>query len=238
MFGRRLIVAHHRPVKKPLLVLTVVALMVLVAFLAYVYGTASLSIKYGAARTDREQLAAQVRTVESENRALRERVAVLERAGQIDRKAYQDVEQHLLALQMQTFALKEEVAFYQAIVSATRQPGFHIQSFAVKHDPDSDGYRYQLVLTHDLKNDKVISGTVTVSVAGEHRGQSRELLSAELSPDSDRGIVFRFKHFQRVEGRIVLPEGFSPHSVTVHVVGADEDELVAERTFNWPQPLS
>ena len=236
MFDRKLVVAHHRPVRKPLLLLTAIALMVLVAFFAYVYGTATLSIKYGAVRSERDKLAEQNRLGEADNAALRERVTLLERAGLIDRKAYQDVDKHLLALQMERFALKEEVAFYQSIVSSTRQTGFHIQSFDVKRDREQAGYHYQLVLTHDLKNDKVISVAVAVSVSGEQHGRSRELLSHELASGSDRGIVFRFKHFQRVDGRFSLPEGFSPHSVTVYVTGADEEEMVAERTFSWPQP--
>jgi len=236
VFGRKLVVTHHRPVRRPLLLLTAFALTVIVAFFAYVYGTATLSIRYGAVRTERDVLAEQSRVVEAENAELRERVAVLERASQIDRRAYEDVDKHLLALQMETFALKEEVAFYQGIVSSSMQTGFHIQSFDVKHDTEQDGYWYQLVLTHDLKNDKVISGMVTVSVSGEQHGRSRELHAQDLWPGSDHGIVFRFKHFQRVEGRFVLPDGFSPHSVTIHVIGTDEQELTAERTFSWPQP--
>ena len=238
MFGSKLIVKHHRPVGKPLLLLTFAALLVLVAFLAYVYGTATLSIKYASARKAKDEATVRIAELQAENKALAERVTLLERASQVDRQAYEDVDDHLRALQMEIFALKEEVAFYRGIVSSTRKTGFNIQSFEVRPDAEQSGYHYQLVLTNDMHNDQVISGTVTVLVSGEQNGRSRELSSEDLWPDTNHGIVFRLKHFQKVEGRFVLPDGFAPHSVTIHVVGADDDGLVAERTFTWPQAVS
>lgn len=239
MFGRKLVVSQHRPVGKPLLVLTYLALLVFVAFAAYVYGTAMLSIRYKSVRDEREQLAERLLRWQDVNRELREKLALLERAEKIDRKAYEDVDKHLLGLQMEIFALKEEVAFYRSIVSTDRQTGFHIQSFDVIGDGVSaEGYRYQLVLTNNMKNDKVVSGVVIVSVVGELEGKARELSAGDLWPDNDHGVMFKFRHFQRVEGRLVLPEGFAPHTVTVHVIGSENKDVVAERTFSWPQPLS
>ena len=171
-----------------------------------------------------------------ENIGLRERIAILERAGQIDRKAYQDVDKYLLDLQSENFSLKEEVAFYRGIVSSPHTKGLGIQSFDVQQGHQGAVYRYRLVLTQDMKSDKVVSGTVDLSIAGEQDGFTKRLSSVDLRGGDNRLIEFQFKHFQKIEGTFLLPEGFSPRSVLVQIVG--DGETVTERTFDWPMPVS
>ena len=123
MLGSRLVVARHRPGRAFLQLLIVVVVGVSGVYLAYVYGRTATSLEFAATRTERDQVKQQNTQLDKENTELRERVAILERAGQIDRKAYQDVDEYLLELQGEIFSLKEEVAFYRGIVSSSGGKG-------------------------------------------------------------------------------------------------------------------
>ena len=232
MLGTRLVVARHRPGRTFVQLLISAALVVGGVYLAYVYGRAAISLEYAAARHERDEVQLDNAQLDKENNELRKRIAIIERAGQIDRKAYQDVDEYLLDLQSEIFSLKEEVAFYRGIVSSSGTKGLSIQSFDVQPEGDGAGYRYRLVLTQDMKSDKVVSGTVDMSIAGEQDGLTKRLSSQELRGGDSRRIEFQFKHFQKIEGTFSLPRGFLPHSVSVQIT--NDGETVTEKTFDWP----
>lgn len=236
MLASRFVVARRRPGRSFVQLLVVGSLVVVGVYLAYVYGRAAISLKFAAARVERDEVLEQNDELGRENAELRERVAILERAGQIDRKAYEDVDKYLLDLQSEIFSLKEEVAFYRGIVSSAGGVGLSIQSFEVEREGNSQAYRYRLVLTQDMKSDKVVSGTVDMSIAGVQDGLTKRVSSDELRSGESRHIEFEFKHFQKIEGTFTLPTGFSPHSVSVQLM--DDGETVTERTFDWSGPVS
>ena len=204
--------------------------------LAFIYGRATISLEYESIATERDQIKVNNAELQKENIQLRERIAILERASQIDKKAYQDVDAYLLELQSENFSLKEEVAFYRGIVSSPRSKGLGIQSFQVQQGSHDALYRYRLVLTQDMKSDKVVSGTVDLSIAGEQGGLTKRLSSKDLRGGDNRRIEFQFKHFHKIEGTFLLPRGFSPRSVSVEIMG--DGETMTEKTFDWPMPVS
>ena len=231
MFGSRLVVATHRPGRTALQLLILVIAAVGGIYLAYVFGRTTTSIGYAATRLERDEVRKENAQLTKQNIELRARVAILERAAQVDQKAYEDVDEYLLELQGDIFSLKEEVAFYRRIVSSSGGKGLGIQSFELEKEGNEVGYRYRLVLTQDMKSDKIVSGTIDMSIAGEQDGLTKRISSQEL-----RRIEFQFKHFQKIEGTFSLPRGFSPHSVSVQIT--NDGEAVKEKTFDWPEPVS
>lgn len=236
MLDSGFVVARRRPGRSLVQLLIVSSLVVASVYLTYVYGRAAISLEFAAAKMERDEVLKQNDQLDRENSELRERVAILERAGQIDRKAYEDVDQYLLDLQSEIFSLKEEVAFYRGIVSSAGGAGLSIQSFEIEREGNSQGYRYRLVLTQDMKSDKVVSGTVDMSIAGVQDGLTKRVSPDELRSGESHHIEFEFKHFQKIEGTFTLPTGFSPHSVSVQLM--DDGETVTERTFDWSGPVS
>ncbi len=236
MLGSLFVIARRRPGRAFVQLLMVTSLVVVGVYLAYVYGRAAISIEFAAARAKRDEVLKLNDQFGRENAELRERVAILERAAQIDRKAYEDVDEYLVELQSEVFSLKEEVAFFRGIVSSSGGTGLSIQSFEIEREGSGLDYRYRLVLTQDMKSDKVVSGTVDMSIAGVQDGLTKRVSSDELRSGESHYIKFEFKHFQKIEGTFTLPTGFSPHSVSVQVM--DDGEMVTERTFDWSGPVS
>ena len=196
-----------------------------------------LSSERDGLETERGRLQAANENLERGNEALRKRATVLERAQQVERAAYREVDERLRELQDAVLALREEVAFYRGIVSAEQQKGLNIQALVVDADGRDRGYRFQVVLTRNMKNDTAISGTLSMSVAGEHAGESRKLSLGDLSASDSDPLAFRFKYFQRLEGRLTLPEGFVPRQIFVRVTTPDEKPSRFERAFDWPPSL-
>lgn len=172
-----------------------------------------------------------VTTLIAENRKLRSEVARQHRRRAVDGEAYQRLERHLKELQDEMMTLREEIAFYRGIVSYDQNEGLDIRSFDL--DEEGDAFAFSLVLINGLKNDKLIDGTVTMSVVGEHQGQAKILSIAQLSDMSNEDIAFSFKHFQRIRGRLSFPAGFVPEKVYVFVSPRGDLDSV-EKSFTWP----
>jgi acyl-CoA thioesterase FadM len=182
---------------------------------------------------ERDKLMITVEALREGNTDLRARVAILERAQQVEGKAYEGVDVHLRSLQDEVLALKEEVAFYRGIVSAGKEKGLKIQTFVVDKENSSGAYRFQLVLTQNLKRVKMISGTVKLNIVDEQNGKPRRLLLSDMSGQQANSLKFEFKFFQRIEGRFTLPDGFKPDRLQIQVVSKGKKPASVEKSFEW-----
>jgi len=182
---------------------------------------------------ERGELMNTVEALREGNTVLRERVAILERAQQVEGKAYEGVDVHLRSLQDEVLALKEEIAFYRGIVSAGKEKGLKIQTFVVDKESSSGAYRFQLVLTQHLKRVKMISGTVKLNIVDEENGKPTRLLLSDMSGRQANSLKFEFKFFQRIEGRFTLPDGFKPDRLQIQVVSKGRKPASVEKSFEW-----
>jgi hypothetical protein len=203
------------------------------AYALYLNASGWAQEELSALSEERNELMVTVEALSEGNTILRERVAILERAQQVEGKAYEGVDVHLRSLQDEVLALKEEVAFYRGIVSAGKEKGLKIQTFVVDKESSSGAYRFQLVLTQNLKRVKMISGTVKLNILDEQNGKPRRLLLSDMSGQQASSLKFEFKFFQRIEGRFTLPDGFKPDRLQIQVVSKGKKPASVEKSFEW-----
>jgi hypothetical protein len=203
------------------------------AYALYLNASGWAQEELSALSEERNELMVTVEALSEGNTTLRERVAILERAQQVEGKAYEGVDVHLRSLQDEVLALKEEVAFYRGIVSAGKEKGLKIQTFVVDKESSSGAYRFQLVLTQNLKRVKMISGTVKLNILDEQNGKPRRLLLSDMSGQQASSLKFEFKFFQRIEGRFTLPDGFKPDRLQIQVVSKGKKPASVEKSFEW-----
>jgi len=185
-------------------------------------------------RAERVQLQAQLAEARKENSHLRERVAVLERAEQIDRQAYGEVERSLKQVQDEMLELKEEVAFYRGIVSpAETASGLSVTRFKLFGMGEEGVYRFKLVLTQLRTNTRLVKGHASFVIDGVLHGQQKQLSLREVSGGTQDKLKLRFKYFQNIEGDIVLPAGFLPSRVIVEVVPVGKGWQRFKKSFDW-----
>ena len=219
-------------------VLVLLSLLAIAAYGVYDQGRRDASSDLVRSRQARKILQENVQALERNKAELRERVAILERATQVERQAYSHVDRTLKDMQDQILDLQEELAFYRGIVTARgKTQALEIQSFKVQQDGDEGRYRYKLVLTRVMKNDKVVEGTVNLTVAGEQEGSFKELNLAQLSDKGEADLKLQFRYFQRLEGSLTLSEGFVPHRVLLQVTTTGKKQARVEKAYNWPSRL-
>ena len=230
---KKQVIRQHHPARDLVIAVIGVTVIGACAYALYDYATGWAQDELSALYKERDELTATVSALREGNSALRERVAILERAQQVDGEAYQDVDVHLRSLQDEVLALKEEVAFYRGIVSDGKDKGLKIQTFQVDKETSPGAYRFQLVLTQHLKRVKMISGTIKLNVLDEHNKAPTNLLLSDMSGNQSDALSFEFKFFQRIEGRFTLPDGFSPDRLQIQVVSKGKKPASVEKSFEW-----
>lgn len=176
------------------------------------------------------------RKLEEDNKMLRERIAMLERATQIDNQAAADLHEEMKKFQDEIYKLKEELVFYQGVVTASGSAeGLKIQGMQLEALPEKQHYHFKLILTHLGKDDIVAEGNVVVVMEGMQSGAARELNIKEVLAGPALDLSFNFRNFKRLEGNLVLPEGFTPAQVNVILQPKNAKMPVVKRTFNWSE---
>ena len=227
------VIRQHRPLRDLVIAGVAVIAIGVSAYALYMNASARAREELSVLSEEREELMITVEALREGNMVLRERVAIVERAQQVEGKAYEGVDVHLRSLQDEVLALKEEIAFYRGIVSAGKEKGLKIQTFVVDKESSSGSYRFQLVLTQNLNRVKMISGTIKLNIVDEQNGKPRRLLLSDMSGQQANSLKFEFKFFQRIEGRFTLPDGFKPDRLQIQVVSKGKKPASVEKSFEW-----
>ena len=227
------VIRQHRPVRNVIVAVIGVVAIGVAGYAIYSNSNEWAHEELSALYSERDELMTSLDALREANTALRERVAILERAQQVEGKAYKNVDAHLRSLQDEVLTLKEEVAFYRGIVSAGKEKGLNIQTFVLDKEASPGAYRFQLVLTQNLKRVRTVSGKIKLKIMDELDGRSKELLVSDMAGKQADHVKFEFKFFQRIEGRFTLPDGFKPERLQIEVVSSGKRPASVEKSFEW-----
>jgi len=233
--SKHVIVRHHHPLKKSIWYFVIVMVLLASGWWLFDYGRSVAGFESGQASEERDRLRDRIQQLEEEAAALRAQKAIHERAREIDRHAYDQVDNSLKAQQSELLELKEEVIFYRGIVGSSDQVrGLQILSFRLQDNGgDRRNFRYRLILNQLEKSNRVIKGRVRLTLIGLQRDVQVELPYAEIAKKSGKGELFRFKYFQELDGDIVLPEGFVPLRIKVKAKSSGKKPKSIERIYSW-----
>ncbi len=165
---------------------------------------------------------------------LQQRVATLQMSDRISRQANRELQQTLAEREEEVAGLRADVAFYERLVGSTGQrKGLSVHDVELRRDSDGS-WRYTAMLTQNLNRGAVSKGGLTLSVEGTRGGKLTRLAWADLLQNPNAPPQrFEFRYFQRVEGSLVLPQGFVPGRVIAQV-RADRGGT-AEQAFAWAE---
>ncbi|HEY4732344.1 MAG TPA: DUF6776 family protein [Gammaproteobacteria bacterium] len=233
------IVKSHNPARKPLLVILVLAIAGITGSSLYEYGRFRGGFDSAEAKRERNILQARIEEQEDERIELARQNEILLQGKDIDRHAYAEIDQSLAELQSEILELKEEVAFYRGVVgSAEEVRGLQVRNFKLIKDGQTQGYRYRLILTQFVRNNRFVSGRVNLAVSGIQEGIDKQLTQGEFVKQVPENTKFRFKYFQELKGEIVFPEGFIPLKITLSIIPQDDSQKPVEKIFNWSEVMT
>jgi hypothetical protein len=235
--GVRHVIKLHRPRLRWAVIGAAVVFMLVSAFALYALGRSQSGYDWTQTlRLEAEQrrLVAEIRRLRSENHRLSERVVLLERAGEIDKRAAGVLDQSLRDEQAELAALKEQVAFYRGIVSPEESSaGVRVYELQLRTGSEPDLYQYDLVLIQAMRHENTVSGNAVLSFMGLQDGQPRSYRLAELEVERGKTLLFSFRYFQQLSGIIRLPRGFTPSRVQVDVTRGGNPPVRFQQVYDW-----
>jgi hypothetical protein len=234
MTSSNVIVAQRRWLSLPVAAAIAAALAALVGYFAYDAGLQRAGFNRSEASAQQAELVSGNRDLVTENKALSERIAVLETANTVDREAYRQVEAQLIELQDKILAQQEDIEFYRGIVDEDDGSLLRIQAFAVRAGLGPQDYELQLVLAQALRSKGDVSGSVRLALEGQRNGAAERLEMREFSgAAAGDGLRYSFRYFQDLKSPVTLPEGFQPERVHIRVNPQGKGAKTVEEFFAW-----
>lgn len=161
-----------------------------------------------------------------------QQLATLQMSDRISRQANRELQQTLAEREEEIAGLRADVAFYERLVGATGQrKGLNVHEIQMRRDNDGS-WRYTATLTQNINRGAVSKGDLTLSVEGTRDGKLVRLDWGQLLQNPQAPPQrFEFRYFQRLEGSVLLPQGFVPGRVIARL-RADGGGS-AEQAFAW-----
>lgn len=169
---------------------------------------------------------------------LKQQVANLQRAAQVNEVATKALRGTLTQREEELSGLRADLGFYSRLVGGDAQrQGLKLQEIKLQPIARSRGWNLLLSLTQTTRRGNEIHGNVTVSVEGL-RGDKVVTLDWSALGDAAKkdGLPFRFTYFQQLQGTIVLPTDFRPTRLRILV--QPTNGAAVNRAVTWAAALS
>lgn len=225
---------------KPWLFWVGLSLVLLLFWAFFVMGEAYQSYQLMQLDMEKASLLNRIDDLESRNHTLVKKNAQLEGSSKVEHEAYQQAAKTLTKLQRENLAQKEELIFYQGIVSPENAAlGVNLQSFEVKRKNDQKSLGYKLVLTKQGKISRKLKGSVKIIIRGEDDAGVKEFELTDIELEkSGKATNFNFKYFQVFEGDISFPEKFTPYEVEIGINPTTKKVKSFSETISWARVMS
>lgn len=180
----------------------------------------------------------QQRALQAQVDDLKQQVANLQRAAQVNDVATRALRGTLTQREKELSALRADLGFYSRLVGGDGQrQGLKLQEVKLQPITGSRGWTLILSLTQNAKRGDETSGNATVSVEGLRKDKVVTLDWPALGNGAQKdGLPFRFSYFQQLQGTIVLPADFRPTRLRIHIQPATGEAI--SRAVAWSAALS
>ena len=175
----------------------------------------------------------QVQALKVENDDLKQQVANLQRASQVNEIADRSLRSTIAEREEEISGLRADLDFYARLVGGDAQRGgLRVQDIRLQPINGTRGWNLTVSLTQNAKRGEETAGTALVSVEGL-RGDKVVRLDWPALGDATQkdGLPFRLKYFQELHATIVLPADFRPNRVYVSAQPAGDDAV--SRAVAW-----
>lgn len=127
--------------------------------------------------------------------------------------------------------LKEDLAFFERLLPAATGPeGVALRRLEAELVAPNQ-IRYQLLAMQGGKGQRPFAGTLQFAVSVSHEGKNSVLLFPDAKVPDTSAFRLEFKHYQRAEGWLTLPDGVHVKSVQARVL--EQGKMRAQQSVNF-----
>lgn len=136
----------------------------------------------------------------------------------IERSAQKQLAAQVKTLEAENTRLKEDLAFFESLLpNATGPQGIAIRRLKVDQMAPNQ-LRYRLLIMQGGRGDRHFVGSLQLAVTVIQDGKDAMMIFPEGSPAEQGKFKLGFRHYQRVEGVLTLPEGATAKLVQARVL--------------------
>ncbi|MBU2885357.1 hypothetical protein KO507_06220 [Gilvimarinus agarilyticus] len=228
-------VVPHRPVRRFLMF--VLTLLVIAACVAGAYwggywqgmGTQAGALKQVSILRD------QLQASEQESADLRQQVANLSLASEVDQYASEEVRNEIVSLRQEVANLETDISFYRGLMAPSEaNSGLTIGEVNIVESAVPGRYTFKIVMQQLATNHQVLNGELRVDVVGRRDGVITRVPLYQLADSiEEEDIKLRFKYFQNIEGELTLPEGFEVQKLELSAESSGRNSVKVHKSYGW-----
>lgn len=148
----------------------------------------------------------------------------------MERAAQKQFAAQIKSLETENVRLKEDLAFFESLLpNATGPQGVAIRRLKVDQVAPNQ-LRYRLLVMQGGAASQLFSGNLQILVSTVQEGRNAMMTFPDKSPAEQQKYALNFRHYQRVEGVITMPEGVVARSVQARVL--EKGQLRAQLSAN------
>jgi outer membrane murein-binding lipoprotein Lpp len=136
----------------------------------------------------------------------------------IERAAQKQLSAQVKTLEAENTRLKEDLAFFESLLPADTGPGGVAIRRLKAEINGPNQIRYRLLVMQKGKGERDFVGNLQFVVTVVQNGKSAMMIFPESTSSDPNKYKLGFKHYQRVEGVLTLPEGALIKSVQARVL--------------------
>lgn len=176
------------------------------------------------------QYKAQIESLTAERDQLSSTVNAAESKLNIERSAQKQLASQVKTLESENSRLKEDLAFFESLLpNATGPQGLTIRRLKVDLVAPNQ-LRYRLLVMQGGKGDQQFVGSVQLAVSVLRDGKDAMMIFPEANPAEQNKFKLGFRHYQRVEGVLTLPDGAEAKLVQARVL--EKGQVRAQMSAN------
>lgn len=158
---------------------------------------------------------------------------------EVEQRANEQIQQELLDIREESFALRRELNFYQKVLAPELvADGISVEQFNVEPTNIANRYvfRFALVQTNSAK--RYARGHIRLNLVVSQNGEKRTLDLAKLAKMSKQNLNFSFHFFQYFEAEFELEPGMIADQLAVKVIQPKnkwQPYKSFTQKFDWPE---